>query len=236
MRLKPVLRVNRRVARLLVIGIGTSGMLTGIAVADSTATSNAHRRTVDHREAKRSARHRRAVPFAVLAHAPARAAQQGDSGAQALPGAVLATTAGKYEILVWRGVRSEVGALYRGAMTGSTEQICLIGREVASSGPANGRSSSGSCGPVSSVAEDGIVDISESGPSLHRRVTVLVPNGVEQVTFMDRGGSSYKVKVTKNVVVNEDQDLAESPTTAVSFTLPNGHVESAVMPTPPETP
>lgn len=172
------------------------------------------------------------LPFAVLNRRTARVSQRSIAG---LLGAVFAKSYDGREVFVWHGLRSEAAPPYSLSMHGSGEQICLISQGL-SNASGVGRADGGVCASASVASETGIIDIAETGSSLYRRVTVLVPNGVKQVTFTDRDGASYNVTVNNNVVVNDDQTLAKPPAMAISFTLPDGTVESASMPLPPTPP
>ncbi len=146
-------------------------------------------------------------------------------------------------MFVWHGLKSAAAPLpYGPLMQGSGERVCIVVRR-GSSGE-RPRGGGASCGSVAEVSKNGVVDVSETGQNqfwkagekLYRTVAVLVPNGVTQVTFTDSNGRSYSMPVSNNVVINDDQHLAEPPTSAVSYRLPDGSVEHVVMPGPPAPP
>ena len=172
-----------------------------------------------------AARYRRtpAGAFAVLSQKARRAHRASINGPR---GAVLATSLGSHQVYAWTGSSAEALASLHVNMPSAVSDICLIEQEPGIGG-------GGTCGSAKAVAQHGIVGVSEVGDSLHRIVSVLVPNGVEYVTFTDRDGSSYNVKVTHNAVIVDDQDLAAPPTTAVSYKLPGGTTEAMPMPGAP---
>ncbi len=77
------------------------------------------------------------------------------------------------------------------------------------------------CAPASQVEAEGEVGVGRSGASDAVRVSALVPNGVTNLRFVDRDGSSYTVGVTNNVVEHQDGSVA-----SVGYTLPNGKVHT----------
>lgn len=222
---------RRRVALLLIAILVPTAAIVGALVA----VASAQRKSVGSGAKGSSIRARsrtRHLPFAVLTRPVAHSARQGVLG---MPNAIPAGATSKGEVFVWLGSRGEAAPPFREAASAGGEDICLITVDpptAAGRRPGEG----GTCGPAAAFAARGAIDVSETGPSLYRQVTVLVPNGVDYVTFTDRDGTSYNLKVVNNVVINEDQSLVGPPAIAVHFTLPNGTVERASMPAPPVSP
>lgn len=217
---------RRYMLSLVAVCAGILGIMVGVASARHASSSHSKGSSSVTRRV-----HSR-LPFAVLTRPIAHKSQQSVAG---LRGAVFAQSGGGREVFVWQGLRSEAATPYSLSMHGNSDQICLISQGPPSTS-GQGRADGGVCAPASAAAKTGIIDIAETGSNLYRRVTVLAPNGVKQVTFTDRDGTSYNVEVKDNVVINTDQTLAQPPATAVSFTLPDGAIESASMPLPPTPP
>lgn len=207
------------------VAVAIVAACTGAAVAALSLTSaNGPARLSDAAQAAETS-----AAFSVLSQPPIGHTASIDIP----PRAVLAAVQGNHRIYAWEGSSAEAAAME--GSQGKTaplpgNKICVIDQEVG-----GGRGST--CGPSATVKAHGIVETTEVfAPKPHTTVTVLVPNGVPSVTFVDRDGTSYEAKVTKNVVVVEDQNLAPQPSTAISFKLPNGTVEALQMPLPPGTP
>ncbi len=215
---------GRGLLAALAIGVlATAG--TTLAVASHAARSSQAHSRKGHPANPRTA-------FAVLSHRTARAA--GAGSAMFPPGAVLAAVVGSRNVYVWELSSGQPNGPSPGSRPATTTEVC-VGWE------APGEGGSGDCGPASQLDERGSVDIGRvfdrtTGTLSPTTVTVLVPNGVQNVTFTDRGGVTYDAKVTNNVVVVEDGNLAPPPAAAVSYQLPNGTTEAVPMPASPSGP
>jgi hypothetical protein len=80
----------------------------------------------------------------------------------------------------------------------------------------------GGCGRASEVEAKGAVSLYEANEHAHPYILALVPDGVTSVVIADSDGSSHTVAVTNNFAVYEDLQTPSS----VSYTLPNGAIES----------
>lgn len=214
------------------------GLLAALAVGALTATgttlafkSHAGRSSQTHTQKARIANPRSA--FGVLARGHARTAST--SGAMFPADAALATVVGNREVYVWEVPGGEDIAPFSRRHAASTTEVCIGWEEAGGGG-------TGSCGPASAAAEHGSVTVGRvrnqsTGALSARIVTILVPNGVQDVTLTDRDGATRNVKVTNNVVIEEGESLASPPAAAaVTYRLPTGRTETAPMPASPAEP
>lgn len=79
------------------------------------------------------------------------------------------------------------------------------------------------------AAEDGGVGIFDFAPTGARRLTLLVPDGVDGVSFARADGGSVTVPVRNNAV-----QYASVALTAASYRLPDGRMMHDVVPQPPQ--
>ena len=187
--------ISRPRAAIMLTVIATAVM--GVLVANAVGTSGM-RGTVRHGHAKRTG-------IAVFSHRLKGLARIAKADSPRLPpnsDAVLAAVVGKTELL---------------ALHDSSGNDCLM--HIAASGSAGEI-----CDPPATAESEGEIGIglvaagamSPGSPeSIH--VDGLLPNGVSSVRITDRGGSSYDVPVTNNVVYHEDSEMV-----SVSYVLPGG--------------
>jgi hypothetical protein len=181
----------RRVISVVVVAVAIAGTL----VAAVAFASGSHGR--QHQAAKKT------VGLAVFSHQPKGLARIASAGSlKPPPGAILADVVGRTEVYV---------------LHNSSGDDCVMHLTVGAAGGSI-------CSRPALIEKEGAVGIFQEGPGAAApgspatlRVTVLVPNGVRNVTFTDRDGSSYKVPVTNNVVEHEDINAA-----SVAFALPGG--------------
>lgn len=198
-------RLVRRVTATVVIVLAAScGALLASGALASTAKS------------AQPKRHRRSG-LAVLSSAFSgrRARIASANGVHVPPGAVLAAASGKNAIYVWQPTAAEETPSMQTA--NNDNSTCMV--EVLNV------LESIVCGPTATVEDRGIIGINlpSSGAS-KLAATALVPNGVSSVTVTEKNGSARTVAVTNNAVLIEDPNIA-----SVSFTLPNGEVNSATV-------
>lgn len=153
--------------------------------------------------------------FSVLGKPPATSMPYGVPS-----GAVLAQATAKHSVYVWSGTSANTPL-----DEGTTVETCIFSST-------NGASAGQTCSPTTVAAERGLVSIQRNLKPTREplTVTVLVPNGVEVVTFTESTGEKRSVTVKDNTVVVEDDQLASPPASAVSYTLPDGRTESVPLP------
>jgi hypothetical protein len=180
---------GRASAVMLVVASVVAGILVATALASSGSRAKVHRAA-------------RKTGIAVFSHHPklARIAKAGSLSAPS--GAILAAVVNRTEVYV---------------LQNASDEYCVMHLTVGAGGGSI-------CAPYSQVEAQGEVGIGGEGEGATApgspaivRVTALVPNGVTNVRFTDRDGSSYEVRVTNNVVEREDINIA-----SVSYTLPGG--------------
>lgn len=183
---------TRTISVVVVAAVAITGTLVA---AVALASGNSHGRR--HQTAKKPS------GIAVFSHHPKGLARIASAGSlKPPPGAILADVVGRTEVYV---------------LHNSNGADCVMHLTVGAAGGSI-------CSQPAQIEKEGAVGIFQEGPGATApgspatlRVTVLVPNGVRNVTFTDRDGSSYKVPVTNNVVEHEDINAA-----SVAFTLPGG--------------
>lgn len=81
-----------------------------------------------------------------------------------------------------------------------------------------------SCGEAEEVEKEGTLSISTDGLG-DVGVYLVLPNSVERVTLLDRGGGSRELRAVNNVAGADDPQVD-----AVSYTLPNGEPHTIGIP------
>lgn len=183
-------------ARTISVGVVAAVAIAGTLVAAvAFASGNSH--GTRHKAAKNPS------GLAVFSHHPKGLARIASAGSlKPPPGAILADVVGRTEVYV---LHSSSGA------------DCVMHLTVGAAGGSI-------CSQPAQIEKEGAIGIFQEGPGATApgspatlRVTVLVPNGVRNVTVTDRDGSSYKVPVTNNVAEREDIEAA-----SVAIELPGG--------------
>jgi hypothetical protein len=129
--------------------------------------------------------HSSKVHFSVFKHHSKRARTANAVAAGAVLAAVIKTG----------GVENEVYVSHEGT------EICLSANQ-------SGESAEG-CGDTSTAEEQGLSSLWK-GQNVPLTMMILVPDGVETVTFIDKDGSEHTVPVTNDVVVRTDPSLASA--------------------------
>lgn len=145
---------------------------------------------------------------------------------------VLAVVGGE-AIYQWHVRRGEPRLSSPGSMRATEDEIC-VGTEGSGGG-------GGSCGSAARMERRGSVQFSGSdGASSPVTITAVVPNGVNSIEVIERGGATHSVAVSNNVAVyvvpHGEEGLPAKRATVVSYKLPSGEVVRSTAPPPSERP